>query len=157
MIEERAVVTQVLAGAVEIESVVKSSCSQCHQVDNCGNGQVAKALPQKKLLLTIPTSESFNVGDVVMIAIPEQYLLKSAWQVYIWPLIGLISCAGIGQIFINNQWLSHELQVIALSVTGGIIGAKLAKWWQSYTGLQSKLVPKIMEKIPKELQIYPTS
>lgn len=153
MIEERAIVKQVLTGAIEIESVVKSSCSQCHQVENCGNGQVAKALPQKKLLLIIPTTEQFIVGDEVTIAIPEQYLLKSAWQVYMWPLIGVISFAGVGQLLFKNQFITHEILVVSLSVIGGVIGAKLARWWQGYSGLHNKLVPKIMERMPKELQI----
>ncbi len=151
MIEERAIVTQVLSDAVVIESVVKSSCTQCQQVDKCGNGQVAKALPQKNLSLTIPTSEKFSVGDEVLIAIPEQYLLKSAWQVYMWPMMGLISFAGFGQFMLNSQWLSHEWQVIVLAIIGGFIGSKTAKWWQISSGLQEKLMPKITGKISKEL------
>jgi sigma-E factor negative regulatory protein RseC len=157
MVEERAIVKQVLPSAIEVESFVKSSCSQCHQVDNCGNGQVAKALPQKKLLLTIPTTDKFVVGDEVMIAIPEQYLLKSAWQVYMWPLIGVISFAGVGQLLYQTQLLPNELLVVLMSIVGGFLGSKLAKWWQIYSGLHSKLVPKIMARIPKELQISPLS
>lgn len=157
MIEERAIVKTVLPYAIEVESVVKSSCSQCHQVDNCGNGQVAKALPQKKLLLTIPTTDKFVIGDEVMIAIPEQYLLTSAWQVYMWPLIGVISFAGVGQLLYQAQLLPNELLVILLSILGGFLGSKLARWWQFYSGLHSKLVPKIMARIPKELQIPPLS
>jgi sigma-E factor negative regulatory protein RseC len=157
MVEERAIVKQVLPSAIEVESFVKSSCSQCHQVDNCGNGQVAKALPQKKLLLTIPTTDKFVVGDEVMIAIPEQYLLKSAWQVYMWPLIGVISFAGVGQLLYQTQLLPNELLVVLMSIVGGFLGSKLAKWWQIYSGLHSKLVPKIMARIPKKLQISPLS
>ena len=153
MVEERAIVKQILPSAIEVESLVKSSCSQCHQVDNCGNGQVAKALPQKKLLLTIPTTDQFVIGDEVMIAIPEQYLLKSAWQVYMWPLVGVISFAGVGQLLYQAQFLPNELLVVLLSILGGFLGSKLASWWQIYSGLHSKLVPKITSRIPKELQI----
>lgn len=153
MIEERAVVTLIHEDAITVESVIKSSCSQCQQVDNCGNGQVAKALPQKKLSLMIPTNESFDVGDEVMIAIPEQFLLKSAWQVYIWPLIGLLSFAGAGQYFMSQQWFSHELMVIAFAAIGGYLGARAVKRWQKHTGLDNKLIPKIMQKMPKEMLV----
>ena len=151
MIEERANVTELLTDAVMVESVIKSTCSQCHQVDNCGNGQVAKALPQKKLSLQIPTQEDFVIGDEVIIAIPERFLLQTAWQVYIWPLVGLLAGAAIGQYFLNIAWFNHELLVIALATLGGFTGSKLAKWWQSYSGLQEKLVPKIMQTIPKNI------
>jgi len=153
MIEERAVVTLLHEGTITVESFIKSSCSQCQQIDNCGNGQVAKALPQKKLSLTLPTNESFKVGDEVIIAIPEQFLLKSAWQVYIWPLLGLISFAGIGQYFMIQQWFNHELMVIAFSAIGGYLGASAVKYWQKYTGLADKLTPKVIQKIPKEMLV----
>lgn len=153
MIEEHAVVTLLHQDAVTVESVIKSSCSQCHQLDHCGNGQVTKALPQKKLSIMIPTLELFDVGDEVMIAIPEQFLLKSAWQVYMWPIAGLLLFAGIGQYLLYQQWLSHEILVVILSIVGGGLGARAVKFWQKYTGLDNKLIPKIIQRIPKVIAI----
>ncbi|WP_286262546.1 SoxR reducing system RseC family protein [Thalassotalea atypica] len=152
MIEERAVVKELFPDAIMVESVIKSTCSQCHQVDNCGNGQVAKALPQKKLSLLIPTTERFVVGDELIIAIPERFLLQSAWQVYMWPLLGLLICAGGGQYLLNKGFLTHELYVVGFALLGGFSGSKLAKWWQDYSGLQKKLVPKILKTAPKNIE-----
>ena len=58
--KERAIVKQVLNGQVVVESLVKSTCSQCQQVDTCGSGQVAKALPHKSLSLAIKTPDGIQ-------------------------------------------------------------------------------------------------
>lgn len=151
MIEEQATVTQLHLHSVTVESHIKSTCSQCQQVDSCGSGQVAKALPHKKLSLEIPTALKLNIDDQVIIAIPEKYLLRTAWQVYLWPLIGLIFAAGIGQLMLINGLFNHEIFVILLSIIGGVLGHKLVVWWQNYTNQNEQLIPKITKVIPKDI------
>ena len=107
MIKELANVVDIKAGQVTVTSQIKSSCSGCAQVDTCGSGQIAKALPQAKLTLTLPydiriTGVPLNKGDCVVLAIPEKHVLSSAGQVYLLPLLGLISFSAIGQLVTGN-------------------------------------------------------
>lgn len=158
MIEERAQVTQVDGDKVTVTSEIKSGCDGCQQVSTCANGQVAKALPTKSLVITLNTdnqckAQQIKVGDQVIIGIPEQHLLRSAWQVYIWPLIGLMLFAFIGQQLINAQLFDYEWQTIILAIIGGIAGSKLAKWWQTYSGIDQKISPKLIQVIPAELRL----
>jgi len=53
MIEEQATVVAINDNNVTVTSDIKSACSGCQQVDNCGSGQVAKAFPQKKLSMNL--------------------------------------------------------------------------------------------------------
>jgi len=145
--EEMALVVEVGDDFVVVESLVKSSCSQCHQVDTCGSGQVAKALPQPKLSLTIPTLEQFKEGEQVLISIPEQALLSVAWQVYLWPLIGLFAMAGLAQFAMTNQLLNHEVAVILFSILGGYLGFRLAKWRVCKQQTNDALTPKIKQRL----------
>lgn len=147
MITETATVTQVDKNGVTVQSKVKSTCSQCQQVDNCGSGQVAKAIPHQKLNLNLTTDLSLKVGDQVTIAIPENYLLRSAWQVYLWPIIGLMAFAGFGQFFLVQDYGLHELYSIILGGLGGYLGYRLAKFWQNKTGIAEQLMPKIVNKV----------
>ena len=48
MIEEQARVIAIDKNKITVESIVKSSCSGCQQIDSCGSGQIAKAIPHKK-------------------------------------------------------------------------------------------------------------
>ena len=153
MIKELASVIAIEAGQVTVTSQIKSTCSGCAQVDTCGSGQIAKALPQAKLTLTLTydisvTGVQLQEGDCVVLALPEKHVLSSAGQVYLLPLLGLISFSAIGQLLLKQQVLPHELFALGLGLIGGYLGYRLAKYQQKQ-GRQSKnLQPKIIEVLP---------
>ncbi|WP_448566922.1 SoxR reducing system RseC family protein [Thalassotalea ganghwensis] len=147
MVEESARVTQVLEPhKVIVESEVKSTCSGCQQLENCGSGQVAKAFPHKKLSLTLETDLALLAGDTVVIGIPQQALLLSAWQVYGFPLLGLIVGALIAQQLLEIGVLLHEIFAILFAVSCGYVGMKLATKRQKLLAINSTLTPKILRK-----------
>lgn len=152
MIKETALVIAINANKVTVESAIKSACSGCQQVDNCGSGQVAKAFPQRKLTLTIETNLSVQLGDNVIIGLSEQDLLRSAWQVYFWPLLGLIFAAFIGQGLVEKQML-HEFFAIILSGVGGYFGFLLARYQQNKQDYCHSLRPTILEVVTKHIEI----
>ena len=62
MIEEQATVVAINDNNVTVTSDIKSACSGCQQVDNCGSGQVAKAFPQKKTLDELNFNTAVAIG-----------------------------------------------------------------------------------------------
>jgi sigma-E factor negative regulatory protein RseC len=153
MIKEIADVVAIKAGKVTVTSKIKSTCGGCAQVDTCGSGQVAKALPQPQLTLTLPydtklVGRELQLGDSVVIAIPEKHVLSSAGQVYLLPLAGLITFSAIGQWLFKQQFFSHELIALALGLTGGYLGYRLAKFKQNHSKQSINLQPKIIKVLP---------
>jgi len=142
--EELATVVKVEDDLIDVVSEIKSACSGCQQVDNCGSGQVAKAFPTKHLSLTLKSHLSIKVGDTVVLSIPEGCVIESAWQVYIYPIIGLISCSGLGQYLVKHHIFSHELFAVGLGVVGGYLGFLFAKNKQATLENKGKLTPKIL-------------
>jgi sigma-E factor negative regulatory protein RseC len=156
--EELAEVVAIENGMISVVSQVKSSCNSCSQVSTCASGQVAKAIPHKKLSFTLPMSALFNdkpvqVGDCVVLTLPEVDVLKSAWQVYLLPVIGLISFSAIGQWLVMQKVLSHELWALAAGLIGGYLGYRIAKHLQNHPEHQEKLQPKILRVLPKPLAV----
>ncbi len=156
--EELAEVIAIENGMISVVSQVKSSCNSCSQVSTCASGQVAKAIPHKKLSFTLPLSTFLNnqrvqVGDCVVLTLPEIDVLKSAWQVYLLPIIGLLSFSAMGQWLIMQKVLSHELLALGIGLTGGYLGYRLAKYLQNHSDYQGKLQPKILRLIPKLLVV----
>ena len=96
---------------ITVESQIKSTCSSCHQIDSCGSGQVSKALPKKSLIVELTTELPVKLGDVVVLGLSEKGLLQTAWQVYLWPLIGLIIFSGIGQYLVLQVIFTSEIYV----------------------------------------------
>lgn len=145
--EERACVVEVHADHVVVESLVKSTCSQCQQVDNCGSGIVAKAIPQPKLRLEIATAEQFDVGEQVLISIPEQTLLSVAWRVYLWPIIGLMFFSGLAHYGQQQGLFDTELVTIVFGILGGYLGYRLSKHHINADPQQQMLIPTIKQRL----------
>ena len=99
--EELATVVAINDNFITVTSQVKSSCNSCSQVATCASGQVAKAIPHKQLSFTLSLKEikqtdqkeqkeqKITIGDSVVLTLPEVDVLKSAWQVYLLPILGL--------------------------------------------------------------------
>lgn len=145
MIEEQAKVIAIDDNLITLESVVKSSCSGCQQIESCGSGQVAKAFPHKSVSYTLTSDLPVNVGDSVVIGLSEQILLSTAWRVYIWPLIGLILSSFLGQLLLDNNYLPHELFALLIGLLGGGIGYKLAQRQLKYSENCSKWTPSLIK------------
>jgi len=155
MIEELATIIAIERTSVTITSQIKSSCSSCTQVNTCGSGQVAKAIPQRKLTLNLPypsgmNSDSFNVGDCVVLGIPEGDVLASAGQVYLLPLFGLITFSALGQGLITQHFINHELLALCFGLIGGYLGHRFAKYLQTQSRQASKLQPNILRALSTE-------
>lgn len=140
---------------VTVQSKIKSTCSSCGQIDSCGSGQVSKAIPQKKLNVTLITQLPVKVGDTIVLGLSEKGMLRTAWQVYLWPLIGLISLSGLGQYLINQGIFHHEIYAVILGCSGGYLGHRLAKFWQTRSEYISALMPKILRIQTKAIKITP--
>lgn len=153
MIEEIATVVAVEGDNVQVESQVKSTCSSCQQVDTCGSGQISKALPHKKLKVTLPNHKNFQVGDQVVIGIPQEQLLSSAWQVYGLPLFGLIVFALIGNVLTQSLGVNNELLPISFAFAGGWLGFRFASWLQKRPHCQAALLPKILRKHAETIKV----
>ncbi len=156
--EELAEVVAIESGMISVVSQVKSSCNSCSQVSTCASGQVAKAIPHKKLSFVLPVPTLLNnqlvqVGDCVVLTLPEVDVLQSAWQVYLLPVIGLISFSALGQWLTVQEVLSHELLALAIGLFGGYLGYSLAKYLQNHPEHQEKLQPKIVRVLPKPLVV----
>tara|TARA_R110000737_G_C14322898_1_gene440001 strand:- start:52 stop:528 length:477 start_codon:yes stop_codon:yes gene_type:complete len=153
MIEEQATVVAIDNDNITVTSTIKSACSGCQQVDNCGSGQVAKAFPQKRLSLTLKSSLALELGDNVVLGLNESALLQSAWQVYLWPLLGLLLASWFGQWLYIGGILTHEIFAIFLGVIGGYCGFTLAKRQQIKSATCAKLAPKIMRRENQNIMI----
>lgn len=148
MIEEQATITAFDHKTITVSSQVKSSCSGCAQVDTCGSGQIAKAIPHKQLKLTLPLPEHYGnalkVGDSIVLGLPDSDVLASASQVYLYPLFGLIMFSAIGQWLVTQHVFSHELLAFSFGLIGGYLGYRLAKFRQNQGNQSLKLQPKIL-------------
>lgn len=156
--EELATVIAIENGKITVVSQIKSSCNSCSQVNTCASGQVAKAIPHKKLSFTLLKpklleNQLINIGDCVILTLPEADLLQSAWQVYLLPIFGLFSFSALGQWLKQGGIVSHELMALTIGLAGGYLGYRFAKYLQNQPNKQERLQPKILRVLPKPLNV----
>lgn len=153
MIEETATVVAINDHSVIVKSTIKSTCHSCHQQDDCGSGQIAKAIPQKILTTELFTEERLQIGDEVVIGLPEGAMLASAFEVYMFPLIGLVLFAALGQFVLVETFTFPELIAILTAMLGGFFGYLFAKKRQGKSQNVKTLQPKLLRKCQKTISV----
>jgi sigma-E factor negative regulatory protein RseC len=96
MIEEYGRVVDVNDGVAWIEGVRTGTCSACSVHGGCGAGAIAKMLGQRRLRLRAINRIDAEIGDQVVIGIPETGLLYGSLAVYAVPLLALLGGALAG-------------------------------------------------------------
>lgn len=114
MIEEQALVTHIDGQQVYIQSMQSSACQHCIQKASCGTEQYAKLLPRREMGLYSPLS--LNVGDIVLIGIEENHLLRASAFMYLLPLLVML---------LSVSFLQESEEVTAViacvSLFGGLV------------------------------------
>jgi len=149
MIIEQARVSRVEGERVWVECTTRTACEHCQAAKNCGTSAISKALPKRTQQLMVQSSLEVEPGQVVEIGIPEDSLVRSALVVYLWPLLGMVVGAMLGQ----QLWPSVELAVIGCSVAGGVLGALLAKRWSARQVQGRALQPQVLRVLPAQPEV----
>lgn len=120
MIEEIALVVGCDGEFAEVKAEQKSDCSSCGARDACGSAAVAEEMQNKgsTILRALNTIDA-RPGEHVVIGIEEKVLNEVSMAFYAVPLVSLILCAFLGQLF--SQWTGIG-SAEPLSALGGLLG-----------------------------------
>jgi sigma-E factor negative regulatory protein RseC len=142
MIEEKAYVVAKDYTHAWIEAERRSSCDGCQVNKGCGTGAIAQFLGQKPIRIRVANPVGAEVGDEVIVGIPEGVFLQGSAMIYIAPLLTLFLGAGLGE-FGFRGWGDESL-VIGLGFGGLAVG-----FW----GLRYTTVDRLLAKRNCEPQI----
>lgn len=120
MIEQQATVISREGNIVWVEAERQSTCGQCQARKGCGTGLLAKHVGQRFSRLAVNTDQPLEIGQRVMVSIPEQALLSGALMMYLLPLTGLFSAAILARI----SGLGELAQIAA-----GLLGLCAGFYW----------------------------
>ena len=94
MIEESARVVAVEDGAVWVETIRQSSCASCSAQKGCGHSVLARVSRQHTHIRAL-NNRHCEVGDAVIIGVPEDVVLTGSLIAYLMPLLMMV-IASIG-------------------------------------------------------------
>jgi sigma-E factor negative regulatory protein RseC len=90
MIEETGVVVGVAGDLAEVETRRQGACGSCSANGACGTSLLARYFGRKPLLLRAQNRAGAALGDVVVVGVPEDGLVRASLAAYLVPLLGLI-------------------------------------------------------------------
>lgn len=149
MIEEQGRVLSVEPGAVWVETVRRSTCGSCQARAGCGQALLSKlGSASRQGFVRVLSEREHDVGDEVVIGIPEQaVVLGSAW-VYLVPLVGLfvsaLAAQGLGL---------GEPAIIAASTAGLVLGLGLVRWHSRRHAGDPQYQPRLLRTLPNHVSI----
>lgn len=107
MIEEPGVVMSADADTVWVATQRKTTCGSCAAKATCGQGILTVLSADKKpQLIQVRTDLAVRKGDQVILGIAEETLVRSAFLVYILPLLAMFAAAFSTQALnISEPWI----------------------------------------------------
>jgi sigma-E factor negative regulatory protein RseC len=120
MIEQKATVISRDGNIVWVEAERQSTCGQCAARKGCGTGLLAKHVGQRFSRIAVNTDQELQIGQPVMVSIPEQALLSGAVQMYLLPLLALFGFAMLTRMLGGGE---------LLQIVSGLIGLCAGFFW----------------------------
>ena len=146
MIEEEAVVASIVDGQVWIEKERATACGSC--AHRCATGVVEDHWNsiQKKIRLKVISSIDLNVGDRVLVGIPENAIVSGSFWLYLIPLFGLLFGSIMGRYAVSSFAIASLDGGDAL---GGLFGLIASFIFLRYTRVLSRneTLPVVIRKI----------
>jgi sigma-E factor negative regulatory protein RseC len=117
MIEEEVCVTAVTGDVAWVEKNSVSPCGTCREV--CAGSIAGKLFARRKLRFSVHASTPLNIGDRIVIGLPDSALVRASFLVYLVPLLGFFIGAFLaGETAERLNSPAHDL----VSLSGGLLG-----------------------------------
>lgn len=136
-------------GLARLQFEVSGGCGRCHETGGCGGVSITQPLCSTPKTLLVADDLGVQVGNKVLVAIPDALLSQGITRAYLIPLILLFFGSALGAILLPNltplQWqLTPDIGAIA----GAGIGL-IAAWWQLQRNQQSRamVAPRIVRRL----------
>ena len=136
-------------GLVRLQFETSGGCGRCNENGGCGGVSIAQPLCSKPKTLLVPNRFGVQMGDKVLVAIPDALLSQGVTRAYLIPLLLLFAGSILGgallPVIAPIQWLvSSDIGAIA----GAGVGL-IAAWAQLQRSQRSQAmaVPHIVRHL----------
>lgn len=146
MIEEQAQVVEVKGDFLVLQAQVQSSCGSCAASRGCGTSLLSKVIGRKFTYFKAENNINANIGDMVVVGIAEDALLKGSVMMYVIPVLSMLVFALLADYFLAVETY-RDLLIAAFSVMGLLSGSFLSKWYFNRQSSIQRFAPVVLRKI----------
>jgi sigma-E factor negative regulatory protein RseC len=154
MIEERARVVAKSEIHAWTETERRTGCNACTVSNGCGTGAINNYLIKKIIIVKAFNPIGAEVGDMVIVGIPEEAFLLGSFVLYTMPLLAMFIGAGLGEIL--AQYFGGGEDLVILLGLGGLSGGLLGtRYIRTGGGLEPRILRTVVAKAMMENKVYP--
>lgn len=147
MLEEQATVVAVDGEHAWVETERASGCGQCSSRQGCGTAALGQVMGNRTTRVRALNAIEARPGDRVVIALREDALVGGSVVVYLLPLAGLISGAGVFQLLVGAA--GPEWPV----VLGGVLGLIGGLWGTRRVSRRMAGDPRYQPELVRNLSV----
>lgn len=147
MIEEEAQVIDVDGDKLILQAQTQSACGSCSANKGCGTSLLAKVIGRKFTRFQAQNNVNAVVGDMVIVGIPEDALLKGSLVMYAVPVMGMLLSALLADFALAVSVESRDLMIAVSAIMGLVFGSLISKsYFQRPSNIQL-FSPVVLRKI----------
>jgi len=147
MIEEQAQVIEINGNQLVLLAQRQSACGSCSAKKGCGTSLLSQVVGRKFSRFQAENSINANVGDTVVVAIPEDALFKGSMVMYLIPILGMIAVALLADYLLASAAPYRDLMIAMAAVAGLVSGSIIAKRYFASQKAMHLYAPVVLRKI----------
>jgi sigma-E factor negative regulatory protein RseC len=147
MIEEQAQVIEIKGDILFLQAQTQSACGSCSANKGCGTSLLAKVVGRKFTHFQAENNVNAKVGDIVVVGLAEDALLKGSMVMYIIPILAMLVFALLADYLLASDALYRDLMIAATSMMGLVWGSLLSKWYFARESSVRIFAPVVLRKI----------
>lgn len=147
MIEEQAQVIEIKDNVLFLQAQTQSACGSCAANKGCGTSLLAKVVGRKFTHFQADNNVNAKIGDIVVVGLAEEALLKGSMVMYVIPILAMLVFALLADYFLPADVLYRDLMVAATSMMGLVWGSLLSKWYFARESSVRLFAPVVLRKV----------
>ncbi|MCG8047043.1 MAG: SoxR reducing system RseC family protein [Candidatus Thiodiazotropha endolucinida] len=148
MLEEAAMVVEANIDYLWVETRSRTGCSQCGS--SCTTSVVSKLFGMKRNRLKLENTLCAEVGDRVVVGIPDELLVRASVWAYLIPLLAMFAVSVTGGV----MGVCEGAQAL-LAMAGLVAGFAMVRWHTLRQGARQRFRPSLLRIVSDDVMFSP--
>lgn len=143
MLKETGRIVAVESDGLWVETIARSTCGSCAARSGCGQSMLARLGGRPSYLwvsLQGRDTRDFQVGDDIMLGVPEAVVANGSMLVYLLPLVTMVATTVAAHNLLGMEGLT-----ILAGAAGLLAGGGWVRWRAHQTRHDSRLQPVLLD------------
>jgi len=146
MIEATATVIALEEDDLILQAETRSACGGCAVRQGCGTSVLAKTVGKKFTHFRVRNTVHANIGDQLVLGLPEDVLLVGSLAIYLLPLLALVLFSLVADFLLGGSVQSNDFLIALTGLSGLGLGVFVSRKYLTQAHMAARYTPVILRK-----------